>query len=62
MYDLFGIVNHYGPMGYGHYTAHVKNQKNDSWWLMNDSNINEETSQDNIITANAYILFYKRRN
>ena len=24
MYDLFGVVNHYGRMGYGHYTAHAR--------------------------------------
>jgi len=25
-YDLYGIVNHYGSMTGGHYTAYVKNE------------------------------------
>ena len=25
MYDLYGVVNHFGTMGGGHYTATVKN-------------------------------------
>lgn len=25
LYDLFGIINHYGRMGFGHYTSYVRN-------------------------------------
>lgn len=27
MYDLYGVVNHFGTMGGGHYTATVKNER-----------------------------------
>lgn len=27
IYDLFGISNHYGGLGGGHYTAYAKNWK-----------------------------------
>lgn len=59
-YDLFGVVNHFGPMGYGHYTAYVKNARTNSWWLMNDAQIAEESGPENIVTENAYILFYQK--
>jgi ubiquitin carboxyl-terminal hydrolase 4/11/15 len=57
LYDLFGVVNHFGPLGFGHYTAFIKN--NNKWWSMNDSHVSEETNPENLITENAYILFYK---
>jgi ubiquitin C-terminal hydrolase len=26
VYDLYGVINHYGSMGYGHYTAFVRDE------------------------------------
>jgi ubiquitin carboxyl-terminal hydrolase 4/11/15 len=37
MYDLYAISNHSGGLGGGHYTAYVKNFKNNQWFKMNDS-------------------------
>lgn len=31
LYDLYGIVNHYGTMSGGHYTAYCKNFLNREW-------------------------------
>ena len=56
-YDLYGIVQHFGSLNGGHYTAICK--KDDTWITFNDSKL------DNIkdpVTKNAYILFYKRKN
>lgn len=59
MYDLFAVCNHNGGAGYGHYWAYCKNP-NGQWYSMNDSNINE-ISSNKIISNNAYCLFYKKR-
>eukprot|EP01084_Bolivina_argentea_P154398 269150_1 len=66
IYDLYGIVNHYGEGlrdSYSHYTAHVKSLKDKQWWLMNDSRRPKLiTNPKNVVTNNAYLLFFKRRN
>ena len=35
VYDLFGVDNHYGGLGGGHYTAFAKNFDNDQWYEYN---------------------------
>tara|TARA_A100001015_G_scaffold239982_1_gene273519 strand:+ start:1463 stop:2434 length:972 start_codon:yes stop_codon:yes gene_type:complete len=55
-YSLYGIINHYGPYGGGHYTAYCKN--NGGWYEFNDSTVSEA---EEIVTKNAYVLFYKRK-
>lgn len=58
MYDLYGVVNHYGSMSFGHYTAYVKNQE--VWRTYDDSSVkNMPVSEVN--SEAAYVLFYKRR-
>ena len=37
LYDLIGISNHYGNMGFGHYTAYVKNKER--WYNMDDTKV-----------------------
>jgi len=37
LFDLIGVSNHNGNMGFGHYTAYVKN--NDSWYNLDDTKI-----------------------
>jgi len=60
-YDLFGVVNHYGNLGFGHYTAYAKNFKNEEWHQFDDSSVSKE-SPNGVCTPAAYVLFYKRRN
>ena len=55
IYDLYGVVNHYGNLRSGHYTAIVK--KNKEWYLCNDSKVNK-IEENKVMNANAYILFY----
>lgn len=35
-YDLYGVVNHYGQMGYGHYNNFALNEANQKWYLFDD--------------------------
>ena len=60
VYDLFGISNHYGGMGGGHYTAFAKNWKENQWYHFDDSSCSK-TSASRIVTDAAYNLFYRRR-
>nr|GEW19023.1 ubiquitin specific protease domain protein [Tanacetum cinerariifolium] len=56
-YKLYGISNHYGGMGGGHYTAFV--QCGQEWYEFNDSQVFSVT-EDRIKTSAAYVLFYQR--
>ena len=58
-YELYGICNHIGGTGFGHYTAYVKNPISLLWYEFNDDTISLIDKKD-IITDKAYILFYKR--
>ena len=60
VYDLYAISNHYGSMGGGHYTAYCRNI-NGNWYDFNDSSVSEVRNPNSVITAAAYVLFYKRR-
>ena len=55
-YDLYGIINHYGSISGGHYTAIVKDQDNE-WTLCNDSRV-YKIEENRVMHSNAYILFY----
>jgi len=59
-YDLYAISNHAGGMGGGHYTAFAKNFRNGVWYDFNDSSVHE-ADEDRLVTAYAYVLFYRRR-
>jgi len=60
-YDLFGVVNHYGNLGFGHYTAYAMNHKTGEWHQFDDSSVSRE-SPNGVCTPAAYVLFYKRRD
>jgi ubiquitin carboxyl-terminal hydrolase 4/11/15 len=57
LYDLYGVVNHRKFMNKVHHTAFCKNLG--LWFLFDDK---EYKIIDNIVSKEAYILFYKRRN
>ena len=56
-YDLYGVIEHYGTLNQGHYTAICKNDGN--WVSYNDSICSIVKSP---VTKNAYVLFYKMKN
>ena len=73
IYDLYGVVNHSGTLNFGHYTANCFNEARQKWLYYNDSSVSEikpfnpATPTDHhlkseVVTAKAYILFYRRRN
>ena len=59
-FDLFGICNHIGNTNSGHYYSYCKNQNN-KWYEFNDEIVTEILKND-IITNNAYVLFYRKVN
>ena len=61
-YDLFGVINHYGSLEYGHYTAFCKNYHDGNWYEYNDriaNRIQKEKEKEVIVNQSAYILFYR---
>jgi len=61
LYDLFGVVNHFGSVGFGHYTAYTKNWRTGKWQNCDDSTVSNEDSS-NICGPASYVLFYRRRD
>ncbi|CAK60583.1 unnamed protein product (macronuclear) [Paramecium tetraurelia] len=60
IYDLYGVDNHYGGLGGGHYTAYAFNSVLNKWIDYNDSNA--RTTSSNVVSESAYLLFYRRRD
>lgn len=56
-YELCGVTNHSGTPQMGHYTANCR--VDDEWFYFNDNNI-AKLEKDEVITDEAYILFYQR--
>ena len=60
VYDLVTYSNHYGDDQGGHFTAYVRTQRKDEWYLLDDDNVSI-TRESELNQNNAYILFYRRR-
>ena len=58
-YDLIGVINHYGGESFGHYTAYCLN--GGKWFEYNDDSVTY-IKEDNVVSSQAYVLFYKRKN
>ncbi len=57
-YRLSAVVNHHGGgIGGGHYTSFVR--RGDQWWLCDDYSIYKAT-EDQVLSSEAYLLFYER--
>ncbi len=56
-YELFGILNHRGDMGGGHYYAYVKK---DAWFSIDDGFI-QTVPDTSVIQPDNYCLFYRKR-
>ncbi|KHG02436.1 Ubiquitin carboxyl-terminal hydrolase 5 -like protein [Gossypium arboreum] len=59
LYELYALTNHYGGMGSGHYTAHIKLLDENKWYNFDDSHISPINEED-VKSPAAYVLFYRR--
>ena len=64
-YDLFGVINHFGRLGFGHYTAFARRWNitgiEPEWALFDDSSVSRVADESSVVTPAAYVLFYRRR-
>ena len=58
-YNLYGVSQHMGGLGGGHYTASARNWHDGEWYNFNDSSVSP-VLVDNVGGRNAYVLFYER--
>ncbi|XP_074861714.1 ubiquitin carboxyl-terminal hydrolase 19 isoform X1 [Carettochelys insculpta] len=67
-YDLYAVINHYGGMIGGHYTAYARlpndksSQRSDVGWRLFDDSTVTTVDESQVVTRYAYVLFYRRRN
>ncbi|XP_035849378.1 ubiquitin carboxyl-terminal hydrolase 47-like isoform X2 [Sander lucioperca] len=65
-YDLYAIVNHFGNLTGGHYTAHIKSFETHMWYHFNDDIVNRVkqplfgAGDKYIRSYTAYLLMYKK--
>ncbi|KAL7986245.1 hypothetical protein Chor_011411 [Crotalus horridus] len=68
MYDLYAVINHYGGIIGGHYTAYARlpsdknSQRSDVGWRLFDDSTVTTVDESQVVTRYAYVLFYRRRN
>lgn len=65
IYDCYAVSNHFGNMGFGHYTAYAKNPQTNEWYEYDDSRVSHIHAQQvaqTVVTGAAYNLFYRRRD
>ena len=64
-YDLFAVCNHYGRMGFGHYTAAARNWEPEGmsplWYSFDDDVVTRCTSLSEVKSNAAYVLFYRKQ-
>jgi ubiquitin C-terminal hydrolase len=63
-YDLYAVCNHSGTLQLGHYYAYCKRTESDGsekWYNFDDSRITE-IDESEVVTEDAYILFYIRQS
>mmetsp|Transcript_29903 Transcript_29903/g.92573 ORF Transcript_29903/g.92573 Transcript_29903/m.92573 type:complete len:229 (+) Transcript_29903:767-1453(+) len=62
-YHLCAVVNHYGTIEFGHYTAYARSRDDGKWRLFNDSNV-QSVEDDEVSKASraAYLLLLLRED
>ncbi|KAM6181070.1 ubiquitin carboxyl-terminal hydrolase 50 [Erethizon dorsatum] len=56
-YNLCAVVNHFGDLDSGHYTAFCRNSVTQTWYSFDDTRVSEIPATS-VQTAMAYLLFY----
>ena len=62
LYDLYAVSEHSGGTAGGHYTAIIKCPITGRWVHANDSTVSPVTTEANLQSRDAYVLFYMRRD
>ena len=70
VYDLYAVSNHFGRMGFGHYTAFCRalngsggsggSGEDTEWHTLDDSNCHP-CSENEVVSKAGYVLFYQLR-
>lgn len=60
VYDAFGVCEHVGNVGGGHYTCKVLGEDT-VWREINDTSIRLLQNNTEVVTPNAYCIFYRKR-
>ncbi len=74
VYDLYAVSNHFGRMGFGHYTAFCRDlagsarvqgkmtleQARQQWYCLDDSSCRRMPTE-NVVSKAGYVLFYQLR-
>ncbi|KAL2079327.1 hypothetical protein ACEWY4_025071 [Coilia grayii] len=62
-YDLYGIINHTGVYGGGHYDAYIKSSENNHWYCFNDSQVTKITDNGFLNgSRTAYMIVYRKKS
>jgi len=63
IYDLVGVSDHIGSINNGHNTKFTQHDVNSNKWCgFDDSDVSLIESNDQIVSRDAYLLFYIKRN
>ncbi|CAH8508886.1 unnamed protein product [Heterobilharzia americana] len=63
IYDLIGVICHYGGCGGGHYTTCAYNSSTENWYEFNDEHVRKlDAEQIETLKSSAYVLFYRKRD
>ncbi|XP_039677228.1 probable ubiquitin carboxyl-terminal hydrolase creB isoform X2 [Perca fluviatilis] len=65
-YELYAVVEHFGDLRSGHYTATIKSQEDDRWYNFSDATVTLMDYQpfqldDFEKSSSAYLLFYRKK-
>jgi ubiquitin carboxyl-terminal hydrolase 2/21 len=60
-YNLYGIVNHSGDVGSGHYFAYCQNFMDNNWYQYNDSSVSIIHNFNSSVKSEGYIFMYVKK-
>ncbi|XP_029310231.1 uncharacterized protein LOC115023417 [Cottoperca gobio] len=65
-YELYAVVDHFGDLRSGHYTATIKSEGDEKWYNFNDDRVTlldyQPFQVDNSVeSGSAYLLFYRKK-
>ena len=57
-FRLAAVINHFGTMNNGHYTALIRPHNTTTWWLCNDASV-KRSKEPGFTSSSCYICFYE---